>query len=216
MQAVGVGGLMNAGFAEQDEVYSRAFRTKMDIARAFDRLCGEQPFSKVRVEAIAKEAGISRSSFYYHFDDRNAVVQWLSLHFYASGIDQTGRTLTWFEGHMNTTNGFRQFRTLFTSAADSNEYSAGGPFFMRHRQENLAETIVEYRHLELTDRLRFQVEALPHAEKVMTDNFERGLYRYTLKEFCELMVSLVPKDLYEALENPLERTSAKGDFFRST
>lgn len=206
---------MSTDFSEQGEIYSQAFRTKMEIARAFDRLCEERPFSKIRIDAIAKEAGVSRSSFYYHFDDRNAVVQWLSLHFYASGIDQTGRTLTWFEGHMNTTKGFRQFRTLFTSAADSNEYSAGGPFFMRHRQENLAETIVEYRHLELTDRLRFQIEALPHAEKVMTDNFERGLYRYTLKEFCELMVSLVPKDLYDALENPLERTTTKGDFFHS-
>ncbi len=206
---------MNADYAEQEEIYSRAFRTKMDIARAFDKLCETQPFSKVRIDAIAKEAGISRSSFYYHFDDRNAVVQWLSLYFYASGIDQTGRTLTWFEGHMNTTNGFRRFRTLFISAADSSEYGAGGPFFMRHRQDNLAETITEYRHLELTDRLKFQIEALPHAEKVMTDNFERGCYRYTLKEFCELLVSLVPKDLYEALETPLTRTANKGDFFRS-
>jgi AcrR family transcriptional regulator len=207
---------METGSVPQDEMLSRAFKTKMDIAKALNRLCGQTPFARISIQAIADIAGVSRSSFYHHFEDKNGVVHWLSLMFYDNGIDQIGRTLTWFEGHLATTKSFRQFKALFTAAADESEYSSGRPFFIRHRQQNLSETLTEYKHLELTKRLAFQIEALPYAEMIMTNNFENDLYDYTLKEFCELMVSLVPTDLLQALEQPVNRETVKGDFLAST
>lgn len=198
--------------SEQGEMFSRSFLTKMDIAQALNRLCEDHPFSKIKVDAIAQEAEISRSSFYYHFPDRNAVVQWLSLYFYENGLDQTGRTLTWFEGHMITTRGFLRFHTLFTSASAGTEYGAARPYFIRHRQENLAETVADYQKKELTPLLEFQIEALPHAEMIMSNQYADGQYRLSLKEYCSFMTSLVPKELYEALEHPVERTTFKGDF----
>lgn len=188
---------------DSEDVYSRSFQTKTNIISAMNRLCARMPFEKIRVDAIAREAGISRSSFYHHFADKNAAVQWITLYFYSKGLDQTGRTLSWFEGHMITTRGFKQFPHLLTAAAEGRDYGAGQPFYVRHRQKTLTETLVKYKGLELTDLLKFQIEALPHAEKAMANNFEMGKYDLSLRRYCELMVSLVPKELFEALEEPV-------------
>ncbi|MDR1713672.1 MAG: TetR/AcrR family transcriptional regulator [Coriobacteriales bacterium] len=204
---------MDAGHSIRDDGLSRAYKTKLRIAQALNELCQATPFARLPIDMIAAQAGVSRSSFYHHFADKNAVVLWLTEQFYANGIDQTGRTLTWFEGHLNTTRGMQRYKTLFLSAAENNEFSAGMPFFARHRVATLKETITQWKHLELTDRLNFQIEALPHAEMVMSNKYESGELNVTLKQFCDLMVSLVPHDLYEALKDPVRRETLRGDFF---
>ncbi|MDR1184354.1 MAG: TetR/AcrR family transcriptional regulator [Coriobacteriales bacterium] len=203
---------MSVDVASPGNIHSKSFQTKMEIARALDRLCAGMAFDRIHIDAIAKEAGVSRSSFYHHFTDKNAVVQWLSLLFYANGIDRTGRTLTWFEGHLATTRGFRQFKSLFVAAANNTEYNSGQSFYIRHRQENLTKTITAYKGIELTRRLAFQIEGLPYAEVVLANNFEKDLYGISLKEYCDLIVSIVPRELYEALAEPVHREAIKGDF----
>jgi len=168
---------------------------------------------RIPVEAIANDAGVSRSSFYHHFSDKNAVIQWLSQQFYANGIDQTGRTLTWFEGHLSTTRGFQRYKALFLSAAKVGEYGAGQPFFVRHRIATLTETVTQWKHLDLTNRLVVQIEALPYAEKAISNKWQTGDYDFKLREFCDLMVSIVPHDLYEALKDPVRREVVCGDFY---
>lgn len=204
------------GSGTETAMYSQAYRTKVDIASAFNMLCESEPFSKIRVETIAHAANVSRSSFYYHFEDKHAVVNWLTQQFYASGIDEIGRSLTWFEGHLITTKQFVQYRALLNSGGRLDGYNAGVPTFIRHRQENLMETLVDIQKKELTQRLQFQIEALPHSEYYMTDKFLRGDFgNMRIKQFCDLVISLVPHDLYEALETPAIPTdpTSKGHFF---
>lgn len=201
--------------ADAAAIYSRSHRTKLNIARSLNELCQKRPFSKIPIEAVATEANVSRSSFYHHFEDKNDVVKWLSRQCYANGIDQIGRTLTWFEGHLVTTKEMERYSKLFVSAASSTEYNAGRPFFIRHRQSTLAETITDYQHAELTTLLLFQIEALPQVEMIMANNYINGSYEVSLKEFCSMMVSLVPRELYTALEEPVDRTTPQGSFFLS-
>lgn len=205
---------MNGLANTSDRMFSRSYCAKMNIAEAFDRLCQESSFENITIESIAAEAHISRSSFYYHFADKNDVIHWLSRMFYARGIDEIGRTLTWFEGHLLTTKSFREFKTLFAKAAKDDAYSAGQPFFLRHRRAILEETITCYKNMELTLELAFQIEATAYTEMIMTNNYENGCYDLSLKEFCSLLEALVPRKLYEALESPVERKTAKGDFYQ--
>lgn len=188
-------------------MFSRKYLTKLDIAKSLNELCKEKELSKIRIDEVASQSRLSRSGFYYHFTSLNDVVTWLSMQFYEQGIDQTGRTLTWLEGHLVTTRGFYKFKPLFTAGALSTDYDGGRPFFTRHRQENLTETLVNYQHLELTKKLSFQIEAIPYIERNMTHNWEMGRYDLTLFEFCELLTSLVPRELYEALNTPVEKAA---------
>lgn len=183
--------------------YSRSHQTKLKIASTLNTLCSVMDFDEVKVEEVAKLAGVSRSGFYYHFSDLNEVVTWLSSQFYGNGIDQVGRTLTWLEGNLITTHCINKYRYLFTKGGLSRDYSAGAPFFIRHRRQNLIETIVDWKGLELTKTLAFQVEALPHLEKSMSNNFENGKYELSVQEYAELLTSCVPRELFEALNEPV-------------
>lgn len=48
--------------------------TKKEIKRSFLKLLDEHPYSEITVKDIIKECGISRSAFYYHFQDLPAVI----------------------------------------------------------------------------------------------------------------------------------------------
>ena len=55
----------------------------------------------------------------------------------------------------------------------------------------------------MTKTLAFQVEALPHLEWSMSNNFESGRYELSVQEFAELLTSCVPRELFEALNEPV-------------
>jgi AcrR family transcriptional regulator len=197
----------------QDSNMSRAFITKINIVDALTELCKKKPYAKIGVSDIVAQANISRSGFYHHFEDKNSVVKWVSLQCYSRGIDEIGRTLSWFEGHMITTKGMVSHAQLFVSAKSCQDFDGGQPFFIRHRIENLEETIRKYQRKELTDLLKFQIEAVAHVEVFASEKFMNGGYDFSLKEFCDKVVSTVPKELYHALEHPVEEKDKRGMFF---
>jgi AcrR family transcriptional regulator len=49
-------------------------RTQVAVLDATERLLAQRPFSELSVNDVIDEAGISRTSFYAHFDSRTAVI----------------------------------------------------------------------------------------------------------------------------------------------
>ena len=186
-----------------NRVYSRSYLTTMKVAEAMDRLCHQKPFSKIRIEDIVRESGVSRSNFYHNFEDKNAVVNWLSRQCHTNGIFRIGRDLTWFEGHLITTRDMARFTCLFREASNCDDYDAAVPSFVRGRQQNLRETILEFQRKPLTDQLEFEILAFPTCEVVMASRFRNNELPYTLKQFCEHLVDMTPRALYQALEHPV-------------
>ena len=176
----------------------QAQETKLEILEAMCRLSKTRPFSRMSVTDIAREAGIGRSGFYYHFSDRNDAVQWLSRAAFAKGIDEIGRTLSWFDGHYTTTCMLMRFSPLIVAAAQDGSYTGAELFYLRHREANLRETLV-LRDVELTDELIFDIKALAASEQHMTSAYTRGeLGEIPARDFCTLLVGIVPRALYQA------------------
>lgn len=50
--------------------------TKLLIANAFVDLCKEEPLAKVSISDIVERTGKNRKTFYYHFEDKNALIIW--------------------------------------------------------------------------------------------------------------------------------------------
>lgn len=190
------------GVAMNNQYTSPNFNTKMKIVESLDALAQEANFEQVSILQICERAGISRSTFYHHFCDKNAVLQWHSSIVYEAGIDQIGRTLTWFEGHLLTTRGLERYRNLYYRAGYSNEYGSIKPFFVRHRIDTLKETLAEYQNVPLTTLLEFQICATAAAESAMANRRYAGEFSMSTKEFCTLMTTIVPRDLYQILQEP--------------
>ncbi len=54
-----------------------AERTKLWIAEKMKHLMMKKTIDKIRISEICKEAGIDRSTFYYHFKDKYALTAWI-------------------------------------------------------------------------------------------------------------------------------------------
>lgn len=50
--------------------------TKLLIADALVELCNEQPLKKVSISDIVERTGKNRKTFYYHFEDKDALIIW--------------------------------------------------------------------------------------------------------------------------------------------
>lgn len=51
--------------------------TKKAIATAFKMLMQEKAFDKITVQDITKKCGLNRQTFYYHFEDRYDLMNWI-------------------------------------------------------------------------------------------------------------------------------------------
>lgn len=51
--------------------------TKQAISSALEQLLKTKPFSKITVNELAEECGISRMTFYYHFQDIYDLLEWM-------------------------------------------------------------------------------------------------------------------------------------------
>ena len=50
--------------------------TKLLIANALTELCESEPLKKVSISDIIERTGKNRKTFYYHFEDKNALIVW--------------------------------------------------------------------------------------------------------------------------------------------
>ncbi len=57
-----------------------ADRTKLWIAEQMRELMKKKPIDQIRITEICSAAGIDRSTFYYHFEDKYALVAWIFYH----------------------------------------------------------------------------------------------------------------------------------------
>lgn len=54
--------------------------TKKALAAAMKELMAERPFVKINVGDICERCGMNRKSFYYHFQDKYELVNWIFYH----------------------------------------------------------------------------------------------------------------------------------------
>ena len=51
--------------------------TKRALAQALRQLMAEIPFDKITISLICEKCGMNRKSFYYHFQDKYALLHWI-------------------------------------------------------------------------------------------------------------------------------------------
>lgn len=76
--------------------------TKRAIEASLKRLLLEKPFNKITVADIAEDCGISRMTFYYHFQDIYDLVEWACEEDAARAIAGNRTAGTWRTGLLNT------------------------------------------------------------------------------------------------------------------
>lgn len=164
------------------------------------------PLEKLTVSQICKASGISRSSFYRCFEDKYAVAQWHIQFVHLNGVDQIGRTLSWYEGYFRTEADFVKYKRFYAGASKKSDYNTIDESIPRCRKETLIETIRDYHGKKLTTKLLFEIEALAAMEfKTLPWWHDDAKYPVTLEQKCQWMCELVPRDLFDMLNQPVIR-----------
>ena len=91
---------------------------------------------------------------------------------------------------------------FFEGVSKSQDFNAIDNYSPRKRREKLYETIVDVKHLELTDKLRFQVDAVVEMETHLFPRWHQGGYHCSIEEICQWMADSIPRELYNLLQIP--------------
>lgn len=176
---------------------------KLAVLDAMTELMEDTPIDRLTVKQICTASGVSRSTFYRFFEDKYAVAQWHIQFVHSRGVDEIGRTLSWYDGYFRTEADFVKYKKFYTAVSKSNDYRSISNAIPPCRRETLIETIEEYHHRKLTTKLLFEIEALTAMElKTLPWWHEDAKHSVTLEEKCRWMVELVPHDLFEILNKP--------------
>ncbi len=175
----------------------------MMIVDATSKLVSDSSLEDISVKAICEEAGISRSTFYYHFDDKFDIVQWHYDYVAEHNLFETGRTLTWFQANYRNTYEVLRKEGLYKSAFESKGYQSLFSYSKRRRIETLKETITEYKNEKLDRELGFQIYALAESEVASMARWFKDGQPFDLETLCTYLDGIVPKRLHDLLNDPV-------------
>lgn len=170
------------------------FDTKMRIAHVVTR-----PLKTMTVAEICNEAGVSRQTFYNHFESKYTIGSWYALYCGSFTLKEIGRSLTWNEGYQEWFSLMERERTLFGHSSKQDFVQEGRRAVALTRCDELRETIEEYRGLELTDDLDYFSWICARLEGLVTMEWFESGFATPAHVIAERMELCVPPVLYRAL-----------------
>ena len=75
--------------------------TKRALEASLKRLLLQKPLTKITINDITEDCGVSRMTFYYHFKDIYDLIEWCCIEDGARALQGKKTSDTWQEGLMN-------------------------------------------------------------------------------------------------------------------
>jgi probable dihydroxyacetone kinase regulator len=94
--------------------------TKRAIANTMKQLMEKIPFDRITTADIINKCGISRKTFYYHFQDKYDVVNWIFSNEIVDGILDSSTLDNWMDGSIKLCCYIRENKTFYTNAVNAN------------------------------------------------------------------------------------------------
>lgn len=177
--------------------------SKVRIFKAFSDLLEKKSYKKITIMDICQEASISKATFYRAFDGKPDIVQWLFDRACAEGVDLTGISYNFFEGTVITMRILESQRSLLRKVLKS-ESSYYSNITISQRRDALYNTIENIKGIDIDLELSFQIEAYLSMEVVLPRTFLSmdDESAPTVKQFSNLFASMVPRRLYDIINEP--------------
>lgn len=162
--------------------------TKRALEESLKRLLLTKPLTKITVADIAEDCGISRATFYYHFQDIYDLVEWACSEDAARALAGNKTAETWQKGLLN----------IFYAVRENK------PFVM-NVYHNVSRERVEYFLLPATrDLIAGVVEEHARNHRVREDD-KRFIEEFFAHAFVGVMLDWVRDGMSEEPEGIVER-----------
>ena len=125
-----------------------------------------QPIRKVTVDEICANAGISKPTFYRHFESKHEVIPWLIAWCDDITVARIGTSFTWEEALARATTLYRRFNTtLACSDKDNGNIRTCLQYYdVRHLEHSLCSTIGR-RQGAIDDGMRFCIRSFAYMKR---------------------------------------------------
>lgn len=125
--------------------------TKRLLARSLKELMETAPLSRISVRTITENCGMNRQTFYYHFNDKYELINWIYTEETAAYLEKFTDPITWTDGLGDLLAYMQNSRAFYISALDS----AGRDSFMEYMTRQIRELLVR---MIKTEGLRRELE----------------------------------------------------------
>ena len=173
--------------------------TKRAMEASLKRLLLEKPVTKITVNDIAEDCGISRGTFYYHFQDIYDLIEWSCEEDARRAAAGNTTYETWEQGFLN----------IF-HAVEANK-----PFILNVYRHVSQEQIIQYLYKVVYDLIRNVVEECAKEMTVREEDkrFIADFYKYA---FVGIMLDWIRQDMKASPEQIIARLSdlIQGDILR--
>ncbi len=180
-------------------------RKRVNVAMAFDRLCGEKDYDDIGIQDICNASGLSRSTFYREFSSKFEIFTWYQDLLLDASVGQLGITLSWEGAFCAFHSGWLLFPSMNLAAKQCAGLESvevqwvskvyGLLLHALERKEVVADPLL------LFQARYFSIATRPQSKKAPTPWVDE-LYGCTPEEYGRFMASIVPGDLYRLLNTP--------------
>lgn len=192
-----VGDCMLMDLAHGNDIFeSPDIRTKMKILHGVNK-----SLDQITISEICANAGVSRQTFYRHFESKYDIPWWHSIFCRQFYLNEIGRTIDWETGYYHHLRLIDQERDFYRKSI---QYSINTPFGQTVMPENrktvLLETLERYRRVSVDHNMMFLVEIFSKLECEVLNDWFRSDQPTNLAQWTDDLVSLVPDRLFRALQ----------------
>lgn len=184
-----------------DRIYylPRSDEMKMRIFHAVDR-----PIEELTVAAICRKAGVSKPTFYRHFDSKYDIARWISDFMNSMTLDEIGRTLTWDEGlESYFALGLSELEGLRNVRGSATEYERTCSYRAQKRYDAIARMLAMH-GVPVDETMRSTIEGYIRVELHFSEErLDRSRTR-DVKEIVSVFKAFIPAVLYTALQKPAD------------
>ena len=172
------------------------------IFEALIEVLADKRYNDIGIGDICAKAYISRPTFYRYFANKDSLVRWKTKQLFELGLVQIGRTCGWEEGFYLTLVGFHRYKALYSDPQSAEFVSSFVDFTAGYQREQIVETILHWKGVPVTEKIRFEIEALSTAQSHMTRRWAHEGMVTPPETLAGYFVSIVPYDLYHLLNEP--------------
>lgn len=76
----------------------------------------KKPLSKITIQEIAKEAQVSKQTFYNYFEDKEALIQYIYVHFIIPDFDETVFPVSFFQSYLRSLKRMKKYGSFMKQA----------------------------------------------------------------------------------------------------
>jgi len=174
--------------------------TKMRIVKSLQAMMEQQPLEKIKVSALCKNAGVSRTTFYEYFRDVFDVPTWLWDYFMSQSLYQMGITMSCYDAHVKNFHFLKDNQAFFELAFKSNHYNSVFLHGARVVKEHIIATASKNAGRELNEQELRDIEFRNAGAAHMTKLWARGGMKEPPEVMANLFQSFTPQFLVDFLE----------------